>query len=143
VARRRATSISGGSGKDIIVVNQPATPTRRRSSGVRRRSTTKRRRRSSSSSSGGSYKAKLIGTGIGGLAYGFIDKTFPNLPRLPLLGKAGTVAVAAYFLGGKHGLIRDVGVAAAAIAGYQLGHDGTISGVGGHYDDEHGFATEA
>lgn len=79
----------------------------------------------------------MIGTAIGGVLYGFVEKSFPTMPTLPLIGKSGTVALACYFLGGNNRMIQDIGVAAAAIAGYSLGKEGKISGA---YDDEHGFA---
>lgn len=90
---------------------------------------TKHRRRSSSAGGGRSY----LGAAIGGAVFGFIEKSFPTLPTLPILGRAGTVAVAGYFLSkrgglGHSGLIRDVTMAAAVIAGYELGKDGKISG---------------
>jgi hypothetical protein len=104
-----------------------------RSSGVTRKSKRHHRRRASSSGGGKTY----LGAAIGGAVFGFIEKSFPNLPTLPLLGRAGTVAVAGYFLskrGGMGGsLVRDVTMAAAVIAGYELGKDGKISG-----DDEVG-----
>jgi hypothetical protein len=74
----------------------------------------------------------LFATALGGAAFGFIEKSFPNLPTLPLVGRAGTIAIAAYFLskrgGMGGGIVRDIANAGAAIAGYQLGKTGTISG---------------
>lgn len=75
----------------------------------------------------------MIGAGIGGAVFGYIESHFPNLPTLPVLGRAGTVAIACHFLrkqgGLGHGvLVRDVGMAAAVIAGYQLGKTGKIAG---------------
>jgi hypothetical protein len=70
----------------------------------------------------------MIGYAVGGFAVGFIEKTFPNLPTLPIVGKKGAIAIAAYFLRGKHPIVQDVGMAAAAISGYELGHAGKISG---------------
>jgi len=74
-----------------------------------------------------------LGAGIGGYLFGFIETKFPNLPTLPIVGRAGTVAIACHFLqkqgGFGHGaIVRDVGMAAAVIAGYQLGKTGKISG---------------
>lgn len=80
----------------------------------------------------------MIGVAIGGLAYGFIERSFPSMPTLPLVGKSGTVALAVYFLGGQNDILNDIGVAAAAIAGYSLGKTGVVSG----YDDSHGLAAE-
>lgn len=94
----------------------------------------KHHRRRASASGGRSY----LGAAIGGAVFGFIEKSFPTLPTLPILGRAGTIAVAGYFLSkrgglGASGLVRDVTMAAAVIAGYELGKDGKISG-----DDEVG-----
>ncbi len=68
---------------------------------------------------------------LGGFIYGYIEKTFgPQLPALPLIGKTGAIALAAYFLGGKSpGLIADVGNAASVIAGYSFGSTGKVSGL--------------
>lgn len=69
----------------------------------------------------------MVQGALGGAGYGLIEKMFPNLPTVPLLGKAGTVALACYFFRPK-GILADVGFAAAVLAGYQLGKDGRISG---------------
>lgn len=74
----------------------------------------------------------MMGTAIGGAVLGFIEKQFPTLPTVPLLGRAGTIALGAYFLGkqgsGSSPIFRDVALAGAAIAGYQLGKEGKVSG---------------
>jgi len=74
----------------------------------------------------------MLGSAIGGAIFGFVEKTFPTLPTVPILGRAGTIALAAYFLGrNSHmggGIVRDVALAAAAVAGYELGKDGKVSG---------------
>jgi hypothetical protein len=66
---------------------------------------------------------------VGGLGLGFIEKQFPDIPTIPLVGKKGTIAIAAYFAA-KNGLpfARDIGMVAAGLAGYELGRDGQISG---------------
>jgi hypothetical protein len=91
----------------------------------------KKHTRRRSSNSAGSGKT-LIGTAVGGAVLGFIEKQFPTLPTVPLLGRAGTIAVAAHFLskqgGQTSGILRDVALAGAAIAGYQLGKEGKVSG---------------
>ena len=70
-----------------------------------------------------------MGTAMGGFAYGFVEKTWgPQIPSLPFIGKSGAVALACYFLSPRHPLIKDVGIAAAAIAGYSFGKTGTVSG---------------
>jgi hypothetical protein len=75
----------------------------------------------------------MIGAGIGGAVLGFIEKTFPTLPTVPILGRAGTIAIGAYFLSrqggmGHGGIVRDVALAAAVVAGYQIGKTGKIAG---------------
>lgn len=69
----------------------------------------------------------MIAGALGGAGYGMLEKMFPNMPTVPLLGRAGTVALACYFFKAK-GILGDVGMAASVIAGYQLGKDGRISG---------------
>lgn len=67
---------------------------------------------------------------LGGFIYGYIEKNVPQFPTLPVVGKSGAIALAAYFLGGKNaGLIADVGNAASVIAGYSFGSTGKVSGV--------------
>src|SRR6267142_717985 len=82
----------------------------------------KKHHRRRSAGSGFSGKT-MLGAAIGGAVFGFIEKSFPTLPTLPILGRAGTVAVAGYFLAKRGGMggssiIRDTAMAAAVIAGY-------------------------
>jgi len=128
-ARKTATR----SGSEIVVVN--AGPPARRASGgaVRRRRSGsagggKRRRRSGGAASDHGIQKRLLGVAIGGLAYGLLIKNFPTLPRLPGVGRSGTVALAVYFLKPKNRIIQDIGVAAAAIAGQSFGETGSVSG---------------
>lgn len=66
---------------------------------------------------------------LGGAAFGLLEKMGPAIPTIPVLGRAGTVAVAAYFFGGKkQGLARDICLAAATLAAYELIKDGKIAG---------------
>lgn len=129
-ARRTATR----SGGEIVVVN--AAPVARRSSGggIRRRRSSgggKRRRRSSGGgSSGGGVQKRMQGVALGGLGYGLLVKNWPAMPKLPGIGRSGTVALAVYFLKPKSQLLQDVGIAAAAIAGYTFGETGSVSGDG-------------
>lgn len=132
MARRKTASVTHA-GKDVVVVTPPPaapiTRRRRSSGGVSHRKKTRRRRSSSSIGvGGGGYHNKMIATGLGGLIYGFIEKTWPNMPTIPILGKSGTIAGIAYFLGPRHQIVRDVGIAAAAIAGYSFGKTGAVSG---------------
>lgn len=135
-ARRSGTRVSGGPGKDVIVVNTTGTPvpSRRRSSGgvTRRRSRSGGKRRRRYATGGvGSYRTRITSMALGGAAYGFVEKSFPTLPTIPALGRAGTIAAAAYFMQPKQQLLRDIGLAAAVLAGYQFGSQGRISGVHG------------
>lgn len=77
---------------------------------------------------------KLLGVGVGGAAYGWIEKNYGDkIPTVPILGKAGTVALVAGELAkrkmlGSSELLMDIAIAAAAIAGYQVGKEGKIAG---------------
>lgn len=69
---------------------------------------------------------------IGGMIYGYAvkSKIVDSLPALPLLGKTGTAAIILDYFG-RHGggqLAMRASRAAAAIAGYQLGSEGSITG---------------
>lgn len=71
---------------------------------------------------------RMQGVALGGLGYGMLVKNWPTMPRLPGIGRSGTVALAVYFLKPKSKLLQDVGIAAAAIAGFSFGDTGSISG---------------
>jgi hypothetical protein len=139
MAKRRKTATKSGT----IVVRERSAPQTIRVS-VPRAAPIKARRRSRRHHGGGGGRG--IGSGgatgamslnksgslaLGGFVYGYIEKTFgPQLPALPLIGKTGAIALAAYFLGGKSpGLIADVGNAASVIAGYSFGSTGKVSGL--------------
>lgn len=119
-----------------VVVRQPKAPSPIiRVSAPRAAPITRRRKRSGGRVSGGGGTPKdMIGAGIGGAVYGFVEKQWgAKIPTIPILGRAGTVAVVCYFARkqggmGKSALVRDLGMAAAVIAGYQLGSTGKISG---------------
>lgn len=81
----------------------------------------------------------MIGHAVGGFAVGFIEKSFPNLPSLPIVGKKGAIAIAAYMLRGHSPILTDVALSAAAISGYQLGSTGTVTG---DDDDVSGLAAQ-
>jgi hypothetical protein len=115
------------------VVNAAAPVARRSSGGGRRRARSsggRKRRRSSSSGGGGggAIDKRIQNTALGGLAYGLLVKNWSSMPRLPGIGRSGTVALAVYFMKPKSKLLQDLGVAAAAIAGYSFGETGTVSG---------------
>jgi len=128
---RRTTTRAGST--ELVVVN--AGPPARRSSGgaVRRRRSggggRRRRHRSSGGGGGnGNISTRIQNVALGGLAYGLAVKNFPQIPRIPGIGRSGTVALAIYFLKPKSRLIQDIGIAAAAIAGASFGETGTVSG---------------
>jgi|SRR5579872_233652 len=81
---------------------------------------------------GGLMNKQRIGIVAGALAFGFLEKQalFQQLPSLPLIGKAGTVGLAAYLLsnGGKNALANDIATAAFVIAAHEFGSTGTIVG---------------
>lgn len=72
----------------------------------------------------------MQGVALGGLGYGLLVKNWPNMPRIPGIGRSGTIALAVYFLKPSNRLLQDIGVAAAAIAGFSFGETGTVSGAG-------------
>jgi hypothetical protein len=96
----------------------------------RRRSGGRKRRRSSSGGGGGggNIDKRIQNTALGGLAYGLLVKNWQSMPRLPGIGRSGTIALAVYFMKPKSKLLQDLGVAAAAIAGYSFGETGSVSG---------------
>lgn len=113
----------------IIRVSAPrAAPARRRST-----------RRSAPRSSGGMGVGGIISNesiqmAIGGALYGYAVKQglVAKLPAIPVLGRTGTAAILLDYWA-RHGggqLAHRAARAAAAIAGYQLGHEGQISGEG-------------
>lgn len=109
----------------IIRVSAPRAPAKRRHH---------RRRRSSSlgGMTGGLISNEAIQMAVGGALYGFAVKQgiVDKLPAIPVLGRTGTAAILLDYWS-RHGggqLAHRAARAAAAIAGYQLGHDGSISG---------------
>lgn len=134
MAKRRRTAT-----KTITVRERAAAPIIKVS--APRAAPIKHHRRKRRASGGGGHKG--IGGGatgamsatrsgalaLGGFIYGYIEKNVPQFPTLPVVGKSGAIALAAYFLGGKQaGLIADVGNAASVIAGYSFGATGKVSG---------------
>ena len=82
---------------------------------------------------GQSSTKQIMGLLVGGFVMGYIDKggLGANIPTIPLLGRAGTIAVAAHFFGkGRQGIVTDIRNAAAAIASYEFGLKGSVSGDG-------------
>lgn len=131
-ATRGATKIirvGGSSPAPIIRVQTPRAPAVRH-----------HRRRRSHRGGGGSHAGGLVSNesfqmAIGGAMYGFAVKSgiVAKLPEIPLLGRTGTAAILLDYWA-RHGggrFARSAAHAAAAIAGYQLGAEGKISGDAG------------
>jgi len=74
----------------------------------------------------------VLGPAMAGYGVATLEATdfYQNtVPSLPLVGKKGTVVLAMKFLGiGRTGFLRDVKIVLAALAGYELKKEGTISG---------------
>jgi len=130
MARARARTTRTKTGTEIVVLQGGnSAPVRRRRSGGGGSRSRKRRGRRSSVGKGGSIQSRLQKVALGGLAYGLAIKHFgAQLPRLPGIGRSGTIALAIYLLKPSNPLLQDMGVAAAAIAGASFGETGTVSG---------------
>jgi hypothetical protein len=124
--KKAATRRSGG----VVVVQQPSPVRRRRSASVVAAPARSIRRRVSGALGGThSIKKRITGSAMGGFGVGFIEKTFGDkIPTLPYVGRKGAIALAVYFMEPKSEILRDVGIAAGALAGYELAKDGSISG---------------
>lgn len=132
--RRRRTKIGttkivrvGASPAPIIRVSAPrAAPARRKRRASRGHS------RGGSSIGGGIVSNETIQMAIGGALYGFAVKSglVSKLPAVPVLGRTGTAAILLDYWS-RHGggqMAHRAARAAAAIAGYQLGSEGSIQG---------------
>jgi hypothetical protein len=72
---------------------------------------------------------------LGALGVGFLEKQnmLSNLPALPIVGRKGTIALAAHFIsGGKPGLASSICTAALVLAAHEFGQTGSISGTDGY-----------
>jgi hypothetical protein len=65
---------------------------------------------------------------LAGYLLGMLDKSGTSFPTVPMLGRAGTLAVGLHFLGKGNKMMQEASLAAAAIAGYEMGGTGKISG---------------
>jgi hypothetical protein len=84
----------------------------------------------------GLFEGKRLGIAAGALLLGFVDKSGISIPELPVIGKAGTIALAAHFLsgGGRNKMMDEVCTAALTIAAYEFGSTGHVVG-----DDVSGY----
>lgn len=76
-----------------------------------------------------------IADAMGGAIFGFAVKQgwVAKLPAIPVIGRTGTAAIVLHYIAKRGGgeYVRRAAVAAAVIAGYQLGSTGAILGDGG------------
>ena len=111
-----------------IVVSRPSKPM------VIRQTIVKKAKHHARKHYGGSARGLFspvrIGIATGAFALGMLDKSGINVPELPLIGKAGTLGVAAYFLsaGGRNKFLDEMATAALAVAAYELGSTGKVVG---------------
>jgi len=101
-----------------IVIRTPAAPAARRTS---RRAAVRRR---AAPASGGSPLPSVAASAAAGGVIGLLKGSglLDKIPRLPLIGRIGGLAVVTHFLAEQSGsrLARDVSRAAVALAAYQL-----------------------
>jgi hypothetical protein len=69
----------------------------------------------------------LGGFALAGFLLAQLDKQ-AAIPTIPVIGKAGTIAVALHYLGKGNKMMQEGSLAAAAIAGYEFGQTGHVSG---------------
>lgn len=139
MARRKTShalvrSIPAPARAQVIKLNVPRAPSAPRH---------KKRHHRRHAVSGGMNTKSIIGAALAGAVLGFIEAKFPNIPSIPLVGRKGTIAIAAYYLGKRGGplggpITRDVAMVAAGLAGYDLGKTGKISGEDVSGDDVSG-----
>ena len=79
----------------------------------------------------GGFMDLVITPGVAGLILGYIDKgSLPfNVPTIPGLGRAGTLALACYYFRAKHKALPRLAGGFAAIALYEWEREGSIAGL--------------
>ncbi len=120
----RTKIVRVGAQAPIIKVSAPRAPAKQR-----RRSP---RRGGHGGGVGGIVSNEALQMAIGGAIYGFAVKSgmVAKLPAIPVLGRTGTAAILLDYWA-RHGggqMAHRAARAAAAIAGYQLGSEGSIQG---------------
>jgi hypothetical protein len=115
---------------EIIRMPRPAAPIIRVAA-PRAAPAKKKHHRKSVGGKGG--KSGLVACAAAGFALGYLDKNATTFPTIPVLGRAGTLAVALYYWKGSiFGFsTRDLSEGFAAIAAYEYATKGSISGPGG------------
>lgn len=132
MAKRKKTASKS---KSITVRAAAAKPIIIRQNSVPAKRSSGRRRRSGGGGMLGSAKSALmsnerLGALLGGYLLGVLDAKGTKLPTVPVLGRAGTCGVGLYYLG-KHmhsPLVSHASTGFLAIAAYEMGKSGTISG---------------
>ena len=76
----------------------------------------------------GGAKSNLMEAVVAGAALGYLDKNGTNIPTVPVLGRAGTLAVLCYFFRDKSPWIAGAVGPLAGIAAYEMITKGSISG---------------
>ena len=124
MAARKRTSFRRTAPNTLVILDNDA-PMARRSAG---RAPVRRRRRRSGGRSGGT--SQLADDALAGAAFGLLERVTANLdlPEIPLLGRKGIVALAAYFLRRQHPLIAKAARAGVIISSYELVSEGKITG---------------
>lgn len=120
----RATFPAGGGRSQSITVKVPrprAAPTHHKK--------TKHHRRHGGGD--GSFTNVVVTPGIAGLILGYIDKgSLPfTVPTIPMLGRAGTLALAAWWFRKHHRMLPRLAGGFAAIALYEWEREGSIAGL--------------
>ena len=115
---------------EIVRIPRPAAPIIRVS--APRAAPVKHKKHRGGSKSGGG-KSDVVASAIAGYALGWFDKNETTFPTVPMLGRAGTLAVVCYYWKGNIlGFnTRKLAAGFAAIAAYEKATTGQISGPGG------------
>lgn len=128
--RRRKTATRTRT--QIVRVPAAAPVVRVVQAGIKRRVGGARRVRRTASQLGGFVSQHNLDAFTGGAMFGYAVKQgwVDKLPPIPIIGRTGTAALLAdYFSkGGRSPALKKFAVAAATLAGYQLGHDGKVTG---------------
>lgn len=133
MAKKKRRVVSSRSTTKIVRAPAPiirvSTP---RAAPARRRRATRRRGGGGGMGVGGLVSNEAVQMAIGGALYGYAVKSglVAKLPAIPVLGRTGTAAILLDYWS-RHGggqIAHRAARAAAAIAGYQLGAEGQISG---------------
>jgi hypothetical protein len=127
--RRKTAKRSGGTTRTIVKSSKPII-IRQSSAPVKHH----RRRSGGGGGAIGAGKALLsserLGALLGGFMLGVLDAKATKLPTIPVLGRAGTCGIALYYLGRhmKNPMVSHASTGFLAIAAYEMGKSGSISG---------------